>query len=400
MGTTRLDFLLALLELARAEGDPVENPSPWSWPQWKKLLLAVGFEGPPPWTAKATFGQTRIQEAEREFCKVFILAFHVAGDTPNARREYAYSLEEGDAFKGMCHLGRWSTRVKTIVEGEVDRILKEARLITGGARTVCVLVCVEILSNIPDVIAEQIFQIGLRNPHVVIGILTKGLLGKRAYQAPTEPAYAWLSYVISAFKARWQALYNTRMRFVDQIPRTIYAACQDVSNAHCCITDIYQYLSCLHALLVELDFYVSDNRLSQQDHYRNLLDAIARLAEGSDLNGKRVGVCLPPNMTRALDNLEADRVDTVLGAVAACRKLIDCGPDYVLEDFPEEFNAFALLSETKLSGILNWEASSELRDACARLEADPGLSESLTSEWDDDEIAACLFTISTLPRFR
>ncbi|PIL28406.1 hypothetical protein GSI_08440 [Ganoderma sinense ZZ0214-1] len=363
MGTTRLDFLLALLELARAEGDPVDKPSPWSWPQWKK-------------------------------------AFHVAGDTAPARREYAYSLEEGDAYKGMCHLGRWSSRVKTIVEGKVDRILKEAHLITGGAKTVCALVCVAFRSTIPDVIAEQIIQIGLRNPHVVIGILAEGLLGKRAYQAPTEHAYAWLSYVILAFKAHWQALYNTRMRFVDQIPWTIYAACQDVSNVHCCITDIYQYLSCLHALLVELDFHVSEDRLSQQDHYRNLLDAIATIAEGSDLNGKRIGVCLPPNMTQALDNLEADCVDIVLGAVAACRKLVDCDPDYVLEDFPEEFDAFALLSEAKVSHILDWEASSEVRNACARLEADPCLSDSHISEWDDDEIAACLFTVSTLPRFR
>ena len=223
--------LLALLELSSADGDPVENPSPWSWPKWQKVQLAIEVPGSPPWTSSATLEDTGLQQRERDYCREFVVAYHAAGDTSAARRIFAMSLEEGPAYKGLCHLGWWCGTFQPRLEAEVDRILKKAHMITGGAQTVaftpspwpsCMLLT----------FSFQILQIGNQNPYIVIATLADGLLGARAYEPPSELVYAWMTYTVSSMHARWQVIYDTRMRFVDHVPRMMYAACQGWSSSH------------------------------------------------------------------------------------------------------------------------------------------------------------------------
>ena len=105
-------------------------------------------------------------------------------------------------------------------------------------------------------------------------------------------------------------------------------------------------------------------------------------------------------MTRALDVMEEGAVEAVLNNVAFCRKVVDAGDDYIVEEFPEEFDAFGLLAKIRVSHLLDWDSSTEERAACARVEDDLRLTESLTADWNDEETAAYLFTMSSLPRFR
>ncbi|KAI1789499.1 hypothetical protein LXA43DRAFT_1096383 [Ganoderma leucocontextum] len=393
MSTIALEHLLAFLELNRADGNPVDNPSPWDWQKWQQFMIAVAPRSRPPWRPDATLERTGLFDLDRAHCKDFIVAYHAAGTTPLSRRQFAISLDEGEVYKGLLHLLRWWSGFMPLVEREADRILAGAEMITRGPNT--------------------IQQIDIQNPRMVILTLAGGFLGDRAYQGATRlrpEAQAWLEHMLRTFRERWQCIYDNRMRFIDQMPRMMYAACQGLSSSRCRVFDIDRYLHVLEEILQWLVFEVGENRTAQREHYRKLLNTIQDSLGTWNFSRKRASVCLPPHMTRALDSIgsEAD-LAPIRAALARCSNTLEANTSH---DHLDEFDAFALLCEIKVISLVDWQLL-VAEDACpedprsrveavdfAGLEGDLRLTETLTAEWDDEDKAAFLFTVSSLPRNR
>lgn len=68
-------FLSAMLELARADGQPLTAPSPWSWTEWQEFAGCT-----PPWVDEATTASTGLSANDLQALKAFVRIYHSEDD--------------------------------------------------------------------------------------------------------------------------------------------------------------------------------------------------------------------------------------------------------------------------------------------------------------------------------
>lgn len=134
--TSDLGNLLALLELARVGGDPIDNPTPWAWETWQKIAMCTRA----PWLPTATLQETGMSKDERDYSRVFVASYHATGDSREDRVRFATELSEGDAYKGRIHLTLWWRRAWDGESGFLERTilyaLQEAGIMRWDRRAV------------------------------------------------------------------------------------------------------------------------------------------------------------------------------------------------------------------------------------------------------------------------
>ncbi|KAI1789206.1 hypothetical protein LXA43DRAFT_1063074 [Ganoderma leucocontextum] len=308
-----LNKLLALLELGRHGGDPIDNPAPWSWSTWMEHFNVDRA----PWSGPHWMAKTGVSRENWESSRAFVVAYHAAGDNPTQRHYFATSLTGGQLFAGLqLLLNKFEADG---LQADVDMVI-EAILESIGIKKLDEL-HVEILCERASV--ESIAWL---------------LFGKDTFAEPSVPHPAvtiWILDILRETKARWIYIYNERVHTVESLQRDVYIACK--------AQDITAYLGALSSLVKQLNFTGHDEQL---EHYRNLLRAMTDCVNRQ----QSPAPCIPPNTARALRNLPTvQHHEQVKTALLECWNIVNTVADRIPDSSSGAFDLYDRLCGQSLA---------------------------------------------------
>ncbi|KAI1792447.1 hypothetical protein LXA43DRAFT_1060711 [Ganoderma leucocontextum] len=355
-----LNKLLALLELGRHGGDPIDNPAPWSWASWMERFDVDGA----PWSGPRWRAKTGVSRENWESSRAFVVAYHAAGDNPIQRRYFARGLTEGQIFAGLQLL--LEKFEADGLQAEVDEVI-EAILEIMGIQTL-------------DKLYAEIYCARASVEHIAWV-----LFDKDAFEQPSVPHPAvtgWIIDLLEQTMARWTNFHNEIVSTIQRLQNDVYIACKDVSKQSCQAQDITAYLGVLSSLVKQLNFTEHDEREPQLEHYRSLLramtDCVNRQASPA--------LCIPPNMNRALRSLPTvQHHEQVKTALLECWNIINIASDRIPDSSSHAVDLYDRLCVQSLALTVGLEEGRmDLEDYIDREGAD-------SPEWGDEERTAFLF---------
>ncbi|KAI1789205.1 hypothetical protein LXA43DRAFT_1063073 [Ganoderma leucocontextum] len=199
-----LNKLLALLELGRHGGDPIDNPAPWSWGPWMEHFQVDRA----PWSGPRWKAKTGVSRENWESSRAFVVAYHAAGDNPTQRHYFATSLTGGQLFAGLQLLlnkfeADWQQAavdklIEVILESMGIKVLDELHVEIDSSR-----------ASVPNIACL--------------------LFGNDAFQQPSvlHPAVAvWILDLLRETMARWTDIHNEIVHTAERLQRDVYIACK------------------------------------------------------------------------------------------------------------------------------------------------------------------------------
>nr|VWO98592.1 NADPH oxidase B (Superoxide-generating NADPH oxidase heavy chain subunit A) [Ganoderma boninense] len=330
---SNLGSLLALLELARVGNDPIDEPTPWVWEAWRKVIACEYA----PWQAGATRKNTHLFDDARGHGRRFVIAYHAAGSHVVARVRFATDLTEGELYKGrewLTSWWRWQRYGDLInLDDKINAIFIKAGVIRTS-RSVADL-DVSVLS-------------GPSHPLFVLG---RGLFGEDVWgwEASSDPAVLrWLRHTLDMTRRDWIVLHDDPWRRVDRMRHMVYSMCQAVASHRCSPGDISGYVVKLGYIVETMDFLRIDSRMEQVAQYRKILQAI-RDCMGS-WGAPPTSPLLPPNMCRVLASLPTALYrNMIVHDVAKSLNMLDIRANQAA-DFP--IDVYDVLSSTDVGFLV------------------------------------------------
>ncbi|KAI1788516.1 hypothetical protein LXA43DRAFT_1063500 [Ganoderma leucocontextum] len=370
-----LGNLLALLELARDGGDPIDHPTPWAWTPWRKTLLCDYA----PWQTDATLHGTGMYDNDRAYSRAFVVAYHTSGEERDDRVRFATELSEGDPYKGRERLTSWWRRRWNgpilPLDSSVIHIMCNAGFLKQAIRSPTDL----------DVAL-------ITRPCEVVHALGQALFGPDAFVTkymPRPDVSLWLKHVLHLTRNDWIQIHNGTHRHIHHLLQSVFHSCQDLASDQCWGLDIISYLGTLEALVDVMNFSVGENRMSQVEHYRKILFAIeSSMANTSTAESPSdTPPVLPPNMVRALGwlPLPAHR-EQIQWAIQRCHQTLNYRARHPPTETVDHYEIMSHEDFAFMNGRLNC-TDEDVDDWAKRIEV-----------WDENNDAGIKFAKTTLPR--